>query len=84
MAVLCRCKAHQPANNRIHIYTHYGVPVGYPNSSSICGTTGCNKVGYIYMTEDEVVNYNTIHKRIFNYANNGTKVKIEDILPAAI
>ena len=84
MAVLCKCKLHPPKNNKIHIYTHYGVPVGYPNSSSICGKVGCNNVGYIYMTEDEVVNYNNQLKRIFNYANGGTKVKIEDTLPVLI
>ena len=82
--VSCKCKVHQPSNSGIHIYTHYGIPIGYPNSSSICGSKHCNNVGYIYMTEDEFINYVTLHKRIFNISNNGTKVKIEDILPVVV
>ena len=79
MAVLCRCKKHSPQNNKRHIYTHYAYPTGYPNTSSICGSD-CRKMGFIYMTEREVVRFNE-GERIFEYPSNATKVKVEDRKP---
>jgi len=48
MAVLCRCKEHKPKNNRKNKYTHTIEPIGYPETSSICGRNKCTISGLIY------------------------------------
>ena len=82
MPVLCRCNEHPPANDKEHIYTYFAEPVGYPNTSSICGRVNCPNVGYIFMTNDEVVAFSN-GKRVYKYANGGTKVKVNDTIPIA-
>ncbi len=83
MAVLCRCKDHTPRNNRLYVYTHITEPVGYPNTSSICGNRQCNNVGLIYMDKNAVAEYNR-GRRIFNYATWVTKVRVKEKIPVKL
>ena len=80
MAVLCRCEVHPPRNNRLYVYTHTAEPIGYPNTSSICGNRECQNVGLIFMDGTAVAEYNR-GRRIFNYATWVTKVKVKNQSP---
>jgi len=73
---LCRCKNDRPRNKEKYI--HYVQPIGYPNTSSICGKPSCSNAGLIWLTKieyDEFLN----GRRIFDYASNVTKVKVEQV-----
>lgn len=84
MAVLCRCQDHF-TQGRIHTYTHVAEPLGFPNTSSICGRwqTGCIKPGRIYMTKDAVDAY-IKGQRVFNYASNVSQVMLGEKKPVRI
>jgi len=82
MAILCRCKPHFNQGN-VNEYTHYAVPVGYPNTSSICGNPICNTPGFILMTADEVQHFNN-GQRNFKFPTNATQVRLTDVLPFSI
>jgi len=73
---LCRCINHQPKNNRGNFYNHAVNPVGYPNTSSICGRTQCDNPGLIYLTDNEYASFLAGHN-IFQYSHNSSKVKVE-------
>jgi len=83
MAVLCRCEDHPPRNNRKYVYTHTTEPIGFPNTSSICGNRKCNNIGLIYMDKAAVAQY-AAGRRIFNYATWVTKVRVKNIQPRKI
>ncbi len=83
MAVTCRCQDHPPRNNRLHKYTHWTHPIGYPNTSSICGRKNCRRPGLIYMTDDAVLDYNK-GIRIFRLATAVAQVQVDDIKPKPI
>jgi hypothetical protein len=73
---LCRCKNHPPANNRRYIYNHYVEPVGYPDTSSVCGRAGCENAGFIFLTDVEFQAFQN-GEDVFTYANsNVTKVRV--------
>ncbi len=69
---LCRCKKHTA--HRLY-YTHYVQPVGYPETSSICGINNCNEPGFIWLKENEVADF-SIGQRVFTYDHNCSKVKV--------
>lgn len=71
---LCRCIDHQPRNKEK--YTNSVNPIGYPNTSSICGIGGCLNPGLIWLTKNEYRAF-TNETRIFNYSSNTTKVQVE-------
>ncbi len=74
----CRCKMHPPQNEH-HIYLHHAHPIGYPNTSSICGRVHCVEPGYIYLTEEEVKLFYE-GQRIFAYPTQAEKVAVEDTI----
>jgi hypothetical protein len=73
---LCRCAAHAPHVVHVHIYTNWVLPIGYPNTSSLCGTVGCEEPGRIYLTEVEFEQYQN-GEDVFAFANNTTKVWVQ-------
>ena len=79
IAVLCRCEIHAPSSKKLHRYTHRAEPMGFPDTSSICGRwqIGCQNPGYIYMTDDAVDAFKK-GKRIFRYATNVSQVQLKD------
>jgi CCR4-NOT transcriptional regulation complex NOT5 subunit len=81
---LCRCKKnHIPRNTKKNKYFYYCEPIGYPETSSICGISECNTIGYIFLTEPEYQNF-IAGQRIFTYATATTKVKVKDKIPKLI
>jgi hypothetical protein len=69
---LCRCKVDLA---RPIYYTHYVEPVGYPETSSICGRNNCTEPGLIWLKEKEVIQFN-LGERVFSYDHNCSKVKV--------
>ncbi len=73
---LCRCKEmHANPEGRTNPYVVSFKPIGYPNTSSICGRTNCENNGLIWLTQNELDLYNQ-GIRIFKYSNNNSKVKV--------
>lgn len=77
---LCRCseEQHSPPRAQSGKYVIPVKPVGYPNTSSICGRNGCNNPGLIWLTKKELAHYNRDKQnRVFSYANAVSKVKVK-------
>ncbi len=68
---LCRCKNHRPPED----YVDSVSPIGYPDTSSICGRPSCLEPGLIWLKNDERIKYQQ-GKRLFSFATNVTKVKV--------
>jgi hypothetical protein len=81
---LCRCKElhNNPIGHKGNQYVLAVEPLGYPTSSSICGinatvkSSRCELPGLIWLNVDEKVRYDN-GERIFEYANNTTKVLVK-------
>lgn len=73
---LSRCKNHPPANNRNQIYNHEVRPIGYPNTSSVCGIPGCYEPGLVRLTDEEYKLF-LGGQEIFDYDHNSSKVRVE-------
>lgn len=74
---LCRCITHQPRGVRGNAYLYYVKPIGYPDTSSICGNPKCDKPGYIWLKENEINNF-AHQNAIIKYPTGATKVKAEN------
>lgn len=74
---LCRCENHPPRNNRTKIYNHQVEPLGYPQTSSICGGNGCRRPGLIRLTDEEFQLFEG-GEDIFKYDHNCTKVRVKN------
>lgn len=80
---LCRCSEHHPGNNRKHQYTYIGYPIGYPESSSICGRVDCERPGLAFLTQSEYDEF--LHgNRTFKYGSHTSKIKISSKAPIKI
>lgn len=75
---LCRCKElhNNPKGRNGNLYIQVVEPIGYPNTSSICGIKGCPNSGLIWLNQNEKIKYDN-EERIFEYANNTTKIKVK-------
>ena len=81
---LCRCKElhGSPKGRNDKEYVLAVEPIGYPDTSSICGINAtikrarCENPGLIWLTKAEKARYEK-GERIFEYANNTTKVKVK-------
>ena len=79
---LVKCKAHggasiQPRGNDPYSATPYA-PVGHPRSALVCGATGCEDAGLVWLTTTEEREYGT-GKHVFPVGNGsikGAKVKV--------
>lgn len=71
---LCRCKQHKPKNSK-RIYTHFVEPIGFPDTSSICGRKNCENSGYVWLDKNEFNEFQQ-GERIFKYPSAASKVKV--------
>lgn len=76
---LCRCLPHRPYG-RVHHYRYYCEPLCYPDTSSICGIQGCFQPGFIWLTEEENIQF-LAGTRIFKYPNDASKVAVKNEPP---
>jgi len=72
---LSRCLEHHspPHSSR---YISYALPVGYPNSSTICGRENCRNQGVVWLRDDERNSYLN-GERIFSFDSNVTGVRVD-------
>lgn len=73
---LSRCEKCGKPQGRQNNYVYSVEPIGYPDTSSICGRNACDKPGRIWLNEIEYEEYQN-RRDIFNFANNTTKVKVK-------
>ena len=81
---LCRCKElhGSPKGHNGNEYVLAVEPIGYPDTSSICGINAttrrprCENPGLIWLNKAEKIRYDK-GERIFEYANNTTKVQVK-------
>ena len=76
---LCRCKIHAPETEKGK-YSDFVKPMGYPDTSSICGHEKCNNPGLIFLDLEDVLLYKEDGQRIFRYDSGESKVKVENDL----
>ena len=72
---ICRCVNHKPFGRKKD-YVIEVKPIGYPNTSSVCGRKECKSKGLIWLTKDEYSNY-LIGATIFSYDSGVSKVEVE-------
>ena len=81
---ICRCKDHPP-KGRKHEYTYYAFPIGYKNTSCICGKRNCEKSGVIYLVKTEYDDFVNRERRIFDFFSTQiSKVKVENKKPVKL
>ena len=71
---LCRCKEHKP--RRGGHQQGPVLPIGYPQTSSICGLPNCKNPGVIWLSVEEMELYG-LGSRIFTFDHNCSKVAVE-------
>lgn len=73
---LSRClKNHSWPQGRTTQYMGYVFPIGYPQTSLICGR--CDEPGVIWLNDSEVKAYQS-GERIFDGPNNFTRMKSDE------
>lgn len=72
---LCRCLKH--GTTKKNKYTAYLKPIGYPNTSSICGRINCENPGVIWIEKSEATAYQN-GQRIFSGQTNVVKMKADE------
>ncbi len=77
MALCRRREKHSNPMGKKNIYVFDVEPIGYPETSSICGLKNCRNPGIIWLTQEESNKYN-IGERYFSYASAASKVKVKD------
>lgn len=81
MAIV-RCEIH-PVQLRFtkNKYFRRVRPIGYPDTACICGHLGCKLPGLVWLTKDEVKDFNN-GNRYFEVKTFTIKVKVvDDLLP---
>jgi hypothetical protein len=74
---LARCeKCGRPSGRMGNVYTGPArLPVGHPLSGVICGTTGCDEPGLVWLLDREQAQYKT-GTRIFGLTGNINHTKL--------
>ena len=60
-------------------YVKRAKPVGYPDTAAICGIATCKKSGFVWLTEDELKEFNR-GERYFRVKTYTIKVRVTDNL----
>lgn len=72
---LARCDLCETPKGRPEPYVVAAEPIGYPESSTVCGTQGCENPALIWLKQSEVDAY---HKgqRVFDFPTHAVKVRV--------
>ena len=57
---LVRCEQHRP-QGRSHDYVQAVRPLGYPETAAVCGITGCNRPGLLWL-DSEVTSVKVVYR----------------------
>jgi hypothetical protein len=72
---LVRCKRCGKPKGRTHRYVLSVEPVGYPDTAAICGLSGCERPGLVWLDEDEKSAY-ARGQRVFRVPNAAVKIRV--------
>lgn len=72
---IARCIKCGRPKGRTNNYTKSVEPVGYPDTSSVCGSSGCENPALIWLNEEETSAY-SIGQKIFCLPTKAIKVKV--------
>jgi len=73
---LVRCEKHGKPKGRKQPYVRSVKPVGWPETSAVCGRSGCEHPGLIWLTEAESQVYQS-GQRVFGFNNASMKVRAD-------
>lgn len=74
--VLARCeKCGRPQGKKGNAYVAKYPPAGYPNSGVICGSPGCEQPAFIWILDQEQLEYDK-GRRVFDFPTRAVKVRI--------
>lgn len=73
---LVRCKQCGAPRGRTRSYTISVEPVGYPDTAVVCGASGCERPGLVWLEQQERMAYNR-GQRVFELPTAATKVKVK-------
>jgi hypothetical protein len=71
---LVRCEHHGKPKGRSVNYVRYVKPVGWPETAAICGRSGCEQPGLIWLSEVESRSYDR-GNHVFEFNNASMKVR---------
>ena len=72
---LVRCQDHGRPEGRTHQYVIGVKPVGFPDTAAICGLSGCEKPGLVWLSGAEKAAY-LEGERVFTVPNAAVKIKV--------
>ena len=72
---IARCQKCGKPEGRTNKYIKSVHPIGYPDTSSICGAKGCDNSALIWLNEIETKSYEEGHN-IFDLPTKAIKVKV--------
>jgi hypothetical protein len=72
---LVRCERCGRPKGRRHAYVVSVKPVGYPETAAICGSTGCERPGLVWLDEREKAQYER-GQRVFSVPSAAVKIKV--------
>jgi hypothetical protein len=71
---LVRCERHGKPKGRSVNYILHVKPVGWPVTAAVCGRSGCERPGLIWLSEEESRSYDG-GQRVFEFNNASMKVR---------
>lgn len=72
---IARCQKCGEPQGRTNKYVRSVHPVGYPDTSSICGAKGCDEAAIIWLNEIESAAHEK-GRRVFDLPTKAIKVKV--------
>lgn len=72
---IARCETHEP-KGRTQDYVVAKLPAGFPNSGVICGSVKCPSPAKVWLTANELKDYNS-GERIFRPDSNVAKFLVQ-------
>jgi hypothetical protein len=74
---VARCATCGLMSRRLSAYSLVVEPVGYPDSSTICGSPGCENPALIWLTAWEASEFRS-GRRVFSVAGRAPKVRVNN------
>ena len=62
---IARCESCGPPQNLKARYVHHHEPLGYPNSRVLCASATCSRPAYVWLTDEEEVQYLQNRRRLW-------------------
>jgi hypothetical protein len=76
---VARCATCGLMSRRLSAYSLVVEPVGYPDSSTVCGSPGCENPSVIWLTAWEAAEFRN-GRRVFSVAGRAPKVRVSELI----